>query len=74
MVICLQCCRYQKCGNYNFWGNSGIWTPAGIPLAKASDKTDELIIIHNIELKKEIEREHSDFYYFDDYKKYYSKN
>ncbi len=34
-----------------FCGNSGIWSPSGIPLLQASDTKEELIIIRNLEIQ-----------------------
>ncbi len=34
-----------------FCGESGVWSPSGIPLLHASDEAEELIIIRNLEIR-----------------------
>lgn len=40
---------FEKTGG-RFCGESGIWSPSGIPLVQASDEQEELIIIRNLEI------------------------
>ena len=41
---------YDKSGG-RFCGESSIWSPSGIPLAKASAGEDELLVIRNVEIR-----------------------
>lgn len=50
----------------NYCGGSGVWAPSGINTIKASDVEDELLILHNIDIKKEIKKEREDFCFVDD--------
>jgi predicted amidohydrolase len=34
-----------------FWGGSGVWAPSGMPLVQASRTREELLIVHNIDVK-----------------------
>lgn len=56
----------------SFWGGSGIWTPSGIKISQASHKNDELLVIHNIDIKGQREFEKDDFDYSLDFKRIYS--
>ncbi len=61
----------QKRGNYEFWGSSGLWAPSGIGLIQGSNNSEQLIVIHNIDLKGQTKYEHDDFFYYDDFIKIY---
>jgi predicted amidohydrolase len=50
-----------------FWGGSGIWAPSGLPLVQASNVNDELIIVHNLDLRGERRFERDDFNYAFDF-------
>lgn len=63
----------QQVGDYDFWGGSGLWAPSGMRLYEASHDREELIVIHNIEIEKEVKSEHADFYYRDDFLKVYKE-
>ena len=43
-----------------FCGKSGLWAPSGINLARCSSDREELLIVHNIDIKGEREREKKD--------------
>jgi predicted amidohydrolase len=58
---------HQNRGDYDFWGGSGVWTPSGINIVQASNNTEELLVIKNVQIKKEVEKEHQDFEYKDDF-------
>ena len=34
-----------------FWGGSGIWAPSGMNLVQASHFNEELLIVHNLDVK-----------------------
>lgn len=54
-----------------FWGGSGLWSPAGLKLIQAGHSNDELVIIHNIDIKGEKQFEKDDFDYSVDFNKIY---
>ncbi len=62
----------QKRGNYEFWGGSGVWAPSGMELIQGSNDSEELIVIHHIDIKGQTEYEHNDFFYYDDFIKIYN--
>ncbi|MCP3940043.1 MAG: carbon-nitrogen hydrolase family protein [Desulfobacteraceae bacterium] len=70
-VIASNAVGTQSRGNYEFWGGSGIWAPSGIKLIQASNKYEELIVVHNIDIKEQTEYEHNDFFYYDDFEQIY---
>ncbi len=54
---------FEKTGG-RFCGESGVWSPSGIPLAHASYKEEELLIIRNIEIQGHMRhqaKEHFDY-------------
>lgn len=54
-----------------FWGGSGLWAPSGINIVQASHFNEELLIIHNIDIKGEREIEVDDLEYTMDFNKIY---
>jgi len=50
-----------------FWGGSGLWAPSGMKLLQAGHKDDELLLIHNVDIKGEVEFEKNDFDYTEDF-------
>jgi len=50
-----------------FWGGSGIWSPSGLPVLRASNHTQELIILRHIPVAAERHRERLDFDYSADF-------
>jgi len=54
-----------------FWGGSGVWAPSGMPLVQASRFREELLIVHNIDIKAEKEAEQDDFNYALDFSSIY---
>jgi len=57
-----------------FCGQSGVWSPSGIPLVHASEEEEELIVIRNLEVKGHMrhqEKEH--FTYSLDFNEVYHK-
>jgi len=50
-----------------FWGGSGLWAPSGIKLLQAGHKYDELLLIHNVDIKGEVDFEKNDFDYSEDF-------
>lgn len=54
-----------------FWGGSGIWAPSGIPLIQASRTSEELLIVHNLDIKGQTKAERDDFDYSIDFASIY---
>lgn len=54
-----------------FWGGSGIWAPSGICLIQASHTREELLIVHNVDLRGAQAAEQGDFDYGFDFTQIY---
>ena len=54
-----------------FWGGSGIWAPSGMRLLQGSHFNEELLIIHNIDIKGHRSLEKDDFNYALDFESIY---
>ncbi|MDQ7782913.1 MAG: carbon-nitrogen hydrolase family protein [Desulfomonilaceae bacterium] len=54
-----------------FWGGSGLWAPSGMKLLQASNLEEELLIIHNIDIKGQRRTEMDDFNYAVDFEEIY---
>jgi predicted amidohydrolase len=54
-----------------FWGGSGIWAPSGMKLLQASHFNEELLIVHNLDVKGARQVEQSDFNYAMDFREIY---
>jgi len=54
-----------------FWGGSGIWAPSGICLIQASHSSEELVIVHNVDVEGARESEKDDFDYAFDFNQIY---
>ena len=64
---------FEKTGGL-FCGQSGVWSPSGIPLVHASEEEEELVIIRNLEVRGHMrhqEKEH--FTYNLDFNEIYHK-
>jgi len=47
-----------------FCGESGVWSPSGIPLVQASHEEEELLVIRNVEIRGHMRhqaKEHFDY-------------
>jgi len=55
----------------NFWGGSGIWAPSGLKLIQASHIHEELLIIHNVNIKDQRKLEKDDIDYAVDFDSVY---
>ncbi|MEW4566833.1 carbon-nitrogen hydrolase family protein [Tautonia sp. JC769] len=53
--------------NAKFWGGSGLWAPSGLKLIQASRFNEELLVIHNIDIKGQRQLEIDDFNYAMDF-------
>ena len=54
-----------------FWGGSGIWAPSGLCLVQASRTSEELVIVHNVDIEGAQAYEKEDFDYAFDFKQIY---
>lgn len=54
-----------------FWGGSGIWAPSGLQLLQASNVNEELIIMRNLDIKEQKNKEQDDFNYRIDFERVY---
>lgn len=54
-----------------FWGGSGIWAPSGLELVRGSHVEDELLIVHNLDVRGAREDEHESFNYAIDFREIY---
>ncbi len=61
----------QERGDYEFWGGSGVWAPSGVTLIQASNKSEELIVVRNIDIKGQNQFERDNFDYYKDFTKIY---
>ena len=51
-----------------FWGGSGVWAPSGIKLVQASHFNEELLIVHNLDIRRGRQFELDDFDYEFDFR------
>jgi predicted amidohydrolase len=63
---------YQKRGNYQFWGGSGLWAPSGIKIAEASHTAEELIIFRNVPIRQQYTIERTNFNLKKDFDRVYA--
>lgn len=61
---------HQRSKEY-FWGGSGIWAPSGMKILQASNINEELLIIRNLDIKGQSDRERDAFNYRIDFKNFY---
>ncbi len=54
-----------------FWGGSGLWAPSGLRLIQASRFHEELLIVHNVDIKGQRKMEQDDFNYAMDFESIY---
>ncbi len=51
----------------SFWGGSGVWAPSGLNLIQASRLNEELLIVHNLDIKGTRDAERNEFNYAIDF-------
>lgn len=66
-VIASNAVGVQDRGGYEFWGGSGLWAPSGVKLLEGSNDHEEIIVVHNVDIKDQIKYEHDDFFYYEDF-------
>jgi predicted amidohydrolase len=52
----------------DFWGGSGIWAPSGLKLIEASHIQEELVVVHNLDIRGARRYELDDFDYEFDFR------
>jgi predicted amidohydrolase len=57
----------------HFWGGSGLWAPSGLKLLQASNIHEELLIIHNVDIKGQKAFEQDDLNYAFDFSSVYRR-
>ncbi len=57
-------------GTY-YWGGSGVWAPSGMLLVQASNIKEELILVRNLDIHGQREREQDTFNYRIDFHEFY---
>jgi hypothetical protein len=62
----------QSLGDYQFAGGSGFWAPSGMKLLQGSRTSEQLLVVHNIDIVGATEFEHDDFYYYEDFIRIYT--
>lgn len=61
---------HEKSREY-YWGGSGIWAPSGMKLLQASNINEELLIVRNLDIKGQRDKEQDDFNYRIDFEQFY---
>ena len=54
-----------------FWGGSGIWAPSGMCLIQASRFNEELLLVHNVDIRGARDDEQEEFDYAFDFREIY---
>lgn len=54
-----------------FWGGSGVWAPSGLCLVQGSHFNEELLVVHNLDIKGARKAEQEDFDYAIDFNAIY---
>lgn len=62
--------RHKKSREY-FWGGTGLWAPSGMKLLQGSNINEELLIIRNVDIKGQKDKEKDDFNYRIDFENFY---
>ena len=57
----------------HFWGGSGLWAPSGLKLLQASNFFEELLVVHNLDIKGQITAEKDDLNYAFDFGSVYRR-
>ncbi|MFO7951412.1 MAG: carbon-nitrogen hydrolase family protein [Bacillota bacterium] len=61
---------HEKSREY-LWGGSGMWAPSGMKLLQASNINEELLIVRNLDIKGQRDKEQDDFNYRIDFEQFY---
>ncbi len=63
---------HQRSKEY-FWGGSGVWAPSGMKLLQASNINEELLIVRNLDIKGQRDKEQDEFNYRIDFHDFYRR-
>jgi predicted amidohydrolase len=72
VIACNAVGRHQISGA-EFWGGSGVWAPSGLLLVQASNVYEELLIVHNLDIRGARDAERDDFNYAIDFHEIYRR-
>lgn len=56
----------------HFWGGSGVWAPSGMNILQASHMQEEALIINNLDIRGQTEKEKDEYNYRLDFQRIYS--
>lgn len=70
VIACNAVGRHRVSGAL-FWGGSGIWAPSGLCLIQGSHFNEELLVVHNLDIKGARKVEQDDFDYAIDFNEIY---
>ncbi|HEX6311215.1 MAG TPA: carbon-nitrogen hydrolase family protein [Acidimicrobiia bacterium] len=71
-IACNAVGRHEVTGAV-YWGGSGVWAPSGLALVQASHFEEELLIVHNLDIRGAREFERADFDYEFDFRQVYRR-
>ncbi len=63
---------HHAISNEYFWGGSGVWAPSGLNILQASNIHEEVLIIRNLDISGQTEREKDEYNYRLDFQQIYS--
>jgi predicted amidohydrolase len=70
-IIACNAVGFHPISGAAFWGGSGIWAPSGLRLIEGSHVNEELLIVHNLDIKGARDAEREDFDYAIDFSEVY---
>jgi predicted amidohydrolase len=70
-VIACNAVGTHRISGASFWGGSGVWAPSGLCLIQASHTSEELLIVHNLDIVGARKSEQEDFDYAIDFNAIY---
>ena len=70
-VVACNAVGHHPISGAQFWGGSGIWAPSGLCLLQGSHFNEELLVMHNIDVKGARKAEQEDFDYAIDFNEIY---
>lgn len=65
-TIAANACGTHEVSGAEFHGGSGLWTPSGMKIVQATDN-ESLVIVRNVDVKGERQKEKDDFDYAEDF-------
>lgn len=71
-MIAVNAVGHQEMGDYEFWGGSGVWAPSGMKIIEASNEAEELVVVENLPIGRNVDSERDKFDYQTDFDKIYN--